>query len=310
MVVTAGLGVAVPSFAADINVGLVVSLSGPNASIGVPYAKGMQAAQAFLPEVAGKKIKLFILDDASDPSNAARNARKLVSEEKVDVLMGDSGAPSAVAMAQVASETGVPMIAVTPLPVDPVKNKWTVSVAQPSSLMLQAVVEQMKKDGVKTIGFIGFSDAWGELVYDALIKEAPAAGIKVVNNERYARTDQSVTGQVLKTITLKPDAVMLGGSGTPGALPFLALRERGYKGRLYGSHALVNPDFLRVAGAAAEGVTLPASPVIVAEQLPDANPVKKAALDFRAIYKRFKTLRRRIYFPRVLSMRGWFWPMP
>lgn len=274
------------ALAADLKVGLVVSLSGPNSSIGLPYKNGMQAALAFKPEMAGRKVKLIILDDGSDPSAAARNARKLVDEEKVDVLMGDSGAPSAVAMAQVARESSVPMVGLTPLPLDPAENKWTITVAQPAQLMIDAVVQRMKKDGVKTVGYIGFNDAWGDLVYEALTATAPAAGIKIVNNERYARPDSSVTGQVLKTMALKPDAVMNGGAGTPGALPFLTLAERGYKGRIYGSHALVNPDFVRVAGAAAEGVILPTGPVVVAEQLPASSPVKKTALEFRAIYEK------------------------
>ena len=152
--------------------------------------------------------------------------------------------------------------------------------------MVDAVVERMKQDGVKTVGYIGFSDAWGDLVYDALMKAAPGAGIKVVSNERYARADPSVTGQVLKIVAMRPDAVMTGGSGTPGALPFLALAERGFKGGVYGQHGLINPDFVRVGGAAGAGRDVPTGPVIVAEQLPDDYPTKKIALDFRAAFQK------------------------
>jgi len=144
----------------------------------------------------------------------------------------------------------------------------------------------MKKDGIKTVAFIGFSDAWGDLVYNALMKSAPAAGIEVVSNERYARTDMSVAGQVLKIIAKRPDAVMTGGSGTPGALPYLSLAERGFKGPVYGQHALINPDFLRVVGAAGRGAVMPTGPVIVAEQLPDSNPTKSIALDFRSVFQK------------------------
>jgi branched-chain amino acid transport system substrate-binding protein len=139
---------------------------------------------------------------------------------------------------------------------------------------------------VKTVGYIGFSDAWGDLVYDALTKSAPAAGIKVVSNERYARADASVTGQVLKIVALRPDAVITGTSGTPGALPYLALSERGYKGQIYGMHALINPDFVRVGGNAVEGLLAPTGPVIVAEQLPDSNPIRKVSMDFRTAYQK------------------------
>jgi branched-chain amino acid transport system substrate-binding protein len=272
--------------AADLKVGLSVSLSGPNASLGVPYSKGMQAAVAYKPEINGRKVQLIILDDGSDPTTAGRNARKLIEEEKVDVIMGTSGAPSAMAMAQVARETKTPMIGLTPLALQGADTEWTVTVAQPTDLMVAAVVDRMKKAGVKTVGYIGFSDTWGDLVYNALTKAAEPAGIKVVTNERYARADASVTGQALKIIAAHPDAVMTGGAGTPGALPYLALSERGFKGPVYGQHGLINADFVRVGGAAANGTQLPTGPVIVAEQLPADYPTRKVALDFRTVFQK------------------------
>jgi branched-chain amino acid transport system substrate-binding protein len=279
-------GAALSAHAADLKVGVNVALSGPNSSLGIPYSKGMQAALAYKAQVNGHKIQLILLDDGSDPTAAARNARKLVQEDKVDVLMGSSGVPSSVAIAQVAKETKTPMIGLSPISIDGADNPWVITVAQPTQLMVDAVVERMKQNGVKSVGYIGFSDAWGDLVYDALMKAAPAAGIKVVSNERYARADQSVTGQVLKIMALQPDAVMTGGSGTPGALPFLALAERGYKGGVYGQHGLINPDFIRVAGASGQGALMPTGPVIVAEQLPDNYPTKKIALDFRKEFQK------------------------
>lgn len=285
-VAAGAVALATGALAADLKVGLSVSLSGPNSSLGIPYAKGMQAALAYKPEVSGRKVQLIVLDDGSDPSTAARNARKLIEEEKVDVLMGSSGVPATVAIAQVGKEAKTPMIGLSPVSLDPADNAWIVTVAQPTQLMVDAVVERMKRDGVKTIGYIGFTDAWGDLVYAALTKAAEPAGIKVVSNERYARADASVTGQVLKIVALRPDGVMTGGSGTPGALPFLALAERGYKGGVYGQHGLINPDFIRVAGASGNGALMPTGPVIVTEQLPDSYPTKKIALDFRAAFQK------------------------
>ena len=279
-------GFACGALAADLKVGLSVSLSGPNASLGVPYAKGMQAALAYKPEVGGRKIQLIVLDDGSDPTTAGRNARKLVEEDKVDVLMGTSGVPSAIAMAQVGREAKTPLIGLTPIALDAADNPWVMTVAQPTQLMVDAVVERMKRNGVKTVGYIGFTDAWGDLVYNALMKAAPLAGITVVSNERYARADASVTGQILKIVALRPDAVMTGGAGTPGALPFLALTERGFKGGIYGQHGLINPDFVRVVGAAGQGALMPTGPVIVAEQLPADHPTRKISLDFRAAFQK------------------------
>ena len=168
------------AFAADLKVGLSVSLSGPNSSLGVPYAKGMQAALAYKPEINGRKVQLIVLDDGSDPTTAGRNARKLIEEDKVDVLMGTSGVPAAIAMAQVGKEAKTPMIGLTPILLDPNENPWVMTVAQPTQLMIDAVVERMKRNNVKTVGYIGFTDAWGDLVYNALMKAAPEAGIKVV----------------------------------------------------------------------------------------------------------------------------------
>jgi branched-chain amino acid transport system substrate-binding protein len=274
------------ALAADLKVGLSVSLSGPNSSLGIPYAKGMQAAVAYRPEINGRKVQLVVLDDGSDPTNAGRNARKLVEEEKVDVLMGSSGVPATIAISQVGRESKTPMIGLSPISLPPAETDWTVTVAQPPQLMIDAVVAKMKKDGVKTVGYIGFSDAWGDLVYNSLMKAAEPAGIKVLTNERYARADASVTGQVLKIVAARPDAVMTGGSGTPGALPYLALAERGFKGNVYGQHGLINPDFVRVAGASANGSFMPTGPVIVAEQLPADYPTKKIALDFRSAFQK------------------------
>lgn len=271
--------------AADLKVGVVTSLSGPISALGIPYQKGVQAAQAYKPMIGGRKVQLIVLDDASDPATAARNARKLVNDEKVDVLIGTSGVPGALAIAAVARETKTLLISPTPVTVPANDDGWTVTVSQPFPLMVAATVGKMKASGVKTVAFIGFSDALGDLAYDSLQKAAAPAGIQVVANERYARGDASVAGQVLKIAAARPDAVFAGNSGTPGALPYLALRERGYKGQIYGTHGLINADFLRVAGASAEGLMVPSGPVVVAEQLPADSPMRKVSLDFRKTYQ-------------------------
>ena len=273
--------------AAQISVGFVTGQTGPGASIGIPYSRGIAAAMAYLDSIEGHKIRLVQIDDGNDPSASTRSARKLVEEEKVDVLFGTAGVPGTVAMAAVAAEQKVPLIGISPLPPTAGKGDggfWAISIPQPPPLMVAAVVGQMKKAGVKSVGYIGFSDAWGDLVYGALSKTTEPNGIKILTDERYARPDTSVTAQTLKIMAAQPDAVMTGGSGTPGALPFIALRERGYKGPIYGTHALINPDFIRVGGASVEGVLAPTGPVIVAEQLPDSNPVKKVGLEFRAAH--------------------------
>jgi branched-chain amino acid transport system substrate-binding protein len=280
-----GACLAANALAADLKVGFITSLSGPVSGLGIPYNKGIQVAAAMHPLIAGRKVQLIVLDDASDPSTAARNARKLVTEDKVDVLIGTSGVPGAMAIAAVARETRTPLISPTPVNLPADDGGWTVTVSQPFPLMVAAVVERMKRAGVKTVAFIGFSDALGDLAYDSLLKAAEPAGIKVVANERYARGDSSVAGQVLKIVATRPDAVFAGNSGSPGALPYLALAERGYRGQLYGTHGLINADFVRVAGGSVEGLMVPSGPVMVADQLAADNPVRKVALEFRSGYQ-------------------------
>jgi branched-chain amino acid transport system substrate-binding protein len=281
-----GAGLALNALAADLKVGFITSLSGPVSSLGIPYAKGIQAGVAYKAEVNGHKVQMIQLDDGSDPATAARNARKLIEEDKVDVVIGTAGSPGALAIAAVARETKTPLISIANANLPGEDGAWMVTLPQPAPLMINAVVERMKKSGVKTVGYIGFSDAWGDLVYDSLLPAAKAAGIQVVTNERFARADTSVTGQVLKIVAAHPDAVLTGTSGTPGALPYRALMERGWKGQIYGTHALINPDFVRVGGAAVEGLLAPTGPVIVAEQLPESNPIRKVSMEYRAAYQK------------------------
>ncbi len=272
--------------AADLKVGFITSLSGPVAALGIPYEKGIRAAFAAQPQIAGHKVQLIVLDDASDPTTAALDARKLVVDDKVDVLIGTAGVPSAMAIAAVANELKTPLISPTPVTLPGANGAWTVTVSQPFPLMVAAVVDRMKRDGVKTVAYIGFSDALGDLAYDSLLSEAKVDGIKVLGNERYARSDSSVAGQVLKMLATHPDAVFAGNSGSPGALPYLALAERGYRGKIYGEHGLINEGFVRVAGKSIEGLQVPSGPVLVADQLPADNPMRKAALQFQAAYQK------------------------
>jgi len=277
---------ALPVKAADINVGLITAMTGPGASIGIPYAKGMAAGVAYKDAVDGIKINLIQLDDATDPSNATRNARKLIEQDKVDVLMGSGSTPSSIAITSVCRELKVPCITLAPVNMPGEPGSWMISIPQPPDLMVSVVVDYMKSAGVKTVGYIGYSDGWGDLVYGGLEKSAPPDGIKILTNERYARSDTSVTAQALHIVSAAPDAVMTGGSGTPGALPFIALRERGYAKEIYGTPAIINPDFVRVGGSAVDGVIASTGPVVVADQLPESNPTKKMSIAYQAAYQK------------------------
>ena len=266
---------------AQIKVGVSISTTGPAASLGIPEKN---TVSLFPAEIAGQKVQYIVLDDASDATQAVKNARKLVSEDKVDLLIGSSITPTSLAMLEVAAETETPMITIAGAAriVEPMdaKRRWVFKTTQHDGQMAAAITQHMSNNGVKTMGFIGFADAYGEGWWGEVEKVAPARKIKVVANERFARTDTSVTGQVLKMVSANPDAILIAGSGTPAALPQKALRERGYKGKIYQTHGVANSDFLRVCAADCEGTFLPAGPMLVVNQLPDTNPVKKSALAY------------------------------
>jgi branched-chain amino acid transport system substrate-binding protein len=271
---------------AEINVGVTVSATGPAASLGIPEKNTF----ALMPKtIAGQKVNYIVLDDASDTTAAVTNTRKLISENKVDIIIGSSTTPNSLAMIDVVSEAKVPMIsmAASARIIEPVdaKKAWVFKTPQNDSMMSEAIIDHMTAAGVKTAGFIGFADAYGEGWYQEFSKMAAAKNLQIVANERYARTDTSVTGQALKLIAAKPDAVLIAGSGTPAALPQKTLKERGYAGKIYQTHGVANADFLRVGGKDVEGTILPAGPVLVADQLPDSNPVKKSALAYIAAYE-------------------------
>ena len=266
---------------ADINVGVIVSATGPAASLGIPEKNTF----ALMPTtIAGQKINYIILDDASDTTKAVTNAKKLIGEDKVDAILGSTITPNSLAMIDVVADAETPMVsmAASSRIIEPMdaKRRWVFKTPQNDSQMAIAITEHMSNSGVKTAAFIGFSDAYGEGWWNEFSKIVEARHIKIVANERYNRSDTSVTGQVLKIISAHPDAVLIAGSGTPAALPQVALKERGYKGTLYQTHGIANNDFLRVGGKDVEGTWLPAGPVLVASQLPDSNPLKKSALAY------------------------------
>lgn len=273
---------------AEIVVGAVNSLTGPIAAIGTNNERGLKAGVAYTGDIGGEKVRVIYFDDASDAATASKLARKLIEEDHVDILIGTAGAPSTSAMVSVATELKVPMVAISPILSVP-KNDglpWAVTMIQTPKDMVGAVVDYIGRTGAKTVGYIGFNDGYGDLVYNSAIAESDKAGVRFNSNERYARADTSVTGQVLKVISTHPDAVLTGGSGSGGALPYVALAERGYKGPVYGNAGTISPDLLRIAGNAAEGTVACTGPITVVNQLPDGYPNKAIGLAFKDIYEK------------------------
>ncbi|HWK63229.1 MAG TPA: ABC transporter substrate-binding protein [Eoetvoesiella sp.] len=267
---------------ADIKVGITLALTGPAASAGLPQKNTVPLLPT---EIGGEKVRYIVLDDGTDPTNAVKNAKKLVFEDKVDLLIGSTATPGTIAVAGVALETQTPHIGLAAFDLPPEQEKWSFKSPWSFQIAADGVVERIKANGGKTIGFIGFSDSLGETWLQAISKAAKAANIRIVAVERFNRTDTSVLSQALKVVAAKPDAVVVGATSAAAAVPQLAIVDRGYKGPIYHTHATATPDFIRMAGKAAEGAIMPAFPIVVAEQLPDAFPGKAQAMAFVRAYE-------------------------
>jgi branched-chain amino acid transport system substrate-binding protein len=268
---------------ADLTIGVSLPLTGPAAGLGIPVKKGL----ALWPQtIAGEKVNLIILDDATDPTQGVKNARRFTTEDNVDVIVGSVATPVGVAMADVAAEAHTVQLVLSPVDLPEGHGGWTFRLAHSTAVMGAAIVNHMKKAGVKTIGFIGYTDAYGESWLKDMTRLTDAAGIKIVDVERFARSDSSVTGQALKLAGANPDAILVVASGSGAAMPEMALFERGYKGQIYQTHAAASRDLMRIGGKEVEGALVVSGPAVVAEQLPASNPSKVLGMDYVQQYEK------------------------
>ncbi|CAG9255752.1 ABC transporter substrate-binding protein [Paraburkholderia unamae] len=271
---------------ADIKVGIDLSSTGPAAAIGITSKNAM----LMWPEtIAGQKADYIVLDDGSDPGAAVRNIRKLINEDHVDVIVGPNITPAALAALDPVAENKTPMITLvgSGSVVEPQQGPrvWAFKMAQTDAAMADVMTRYMAAHGVKTVGFIGFADSYGDSWLNEFTKFAKERNIQIVATERYNRTDASVTGQILKLMAAKPDAMLIAGAGTPTVLPQRTLIERGYKGPVYQTHGIATPEFIKLGGKDVEGTLFPTQPVVVARTLPADQPAQKAALAFVDAYE-------------------------
>ena len=266
----------------EITIGISISTTGPAEALGIPERNALE----FVPkEIGGVPLKIIVLDDGGDPTNATTNARRFVTESKADVIMGSATTPPTIAISNVANEAGIPHIGLAPFPITPERAKWSVDMPQPVPIMGKVLYEHMKAHNIKTVGYIGYSDSYGDLWFNDLKKQGEAMGLQVVDEERFARPDTSVAGQVLKLVAANPDAILVGASGTAAGLPQTALRERGYKGLIYQTHGAASMDFIRISGPAAEGVIMASGPVMDPEDQADSALTKKPGLALDTAYE-------------------------
>jgi len=272
---------------AQIKIGLMVSATGPTSAIGIPQKN----TGDILPRKIGDTtIEYISLEDGGDTTRAVQNAKKLLQENNIDALIGPSTTPNALAILDLLADAKVPLLATvgTSSVVEPLdaKRRWVYKTTQNDDLIASALLKHMTKSGVKTVGFIGFNDPYGENWLKVFSALAEKSGIKVVATERYNRTDSSVTGQTLKLIAAKPDAILIAAVGGPAVLPQATLRDQGYKGPVYQTHAVATDDFIKLGKEKVEGTLLAAGPMLVIDEIPDSNPTKKVAQNYIAAYQR------------------------
>ncbi len=266
----------------EIVIGITITTTGPGAALGIPERNSLD----FVPkEIAGFPLKVIVLDDGGDPTTATTNARRFVTESKADIIMGSSITPPTIAVSNVANEAGIPHIGLSPFPITPERSKWSVTMPQPIPIMGKVLYAHMKAHNIKTVGYIGYSDSYGDLWFNDFKNQGVPLGMTVVDEERFARPDTSVTGQVLKLLAANPDAILVGASGTAAGLPQTELRDRGYKGLIYQTHGAASMDFIRIAGRAAEGVIMASGPVMDPEDQPDSALTKKPGLALVTAYE-------------------------
>src|SRR5690242_438187 len=266
----------------EIVIGISITTTGPAAALGIPERNSLDFV---VKEIGGVPLKVIVLDDAGDPTTATTNTRRFVTESKADIIMGSSTTPSSIAVANVANEAGIPHLGLAPFPITPERAKWSVAMPQPIPIVGKALYDHMKAHNIKTVGFIGYSDSYGDLWFNDFKAQAVPMGMTMVDDERFARPDTSVTGQVLKLVAANPDAILVGASGTAAGLPQTELRDRGYKGLIYQTHGAASMDFIRIAGKAAEGVIMASGPVMDPEDQPDSALTKKPGLALDTAYE-------------------------
>jgi branched-chain amino acid transport system substrate-binding protein len=270
-----------PAGAQEIKVGLTADFTGATAAVGAPFKL---AAEIFPDRLGGLPVKWIVLDDAGNTSTTVKNARKFIDEDKVDVILGSNTIPATMAMLTPAAQSGTPQIALVPVDIPNEQRAWLLNLPQSARIMVGAIVDNMKARNFKRVAFIGYNDGWGELNWKNFEQLTPEEGLQIVAKELYSRTDTSVTAQVLKLLEANPDAIFIGASATPATLPHLTLKDQGFKGQIYHTHGAVSKPFLNAGGKELEGAILPTGPIVVADSLSGANPIKKVALDFTAKY--------------------------
>ena len=281
LTLAAGTGIAADA----IKIGSFLSVTGPASFLGDPELKTLQM---YVDEinanggVNGRQIELVHYDTGGNAKEAVNFAKRLIIKDNVDVIVGGSTSGSTLAVMPLVEKDGVPFISLAGSVkiIDPVQ-KWVFKVPHTDRMAAAKIFEDMKKRGISKIALISGSGGFGKSGRAQTLALAPDYGIEVVSDESYGAKDTDMTAQLTKIRDTDAQAILNFGFGTGPAIVTKNVRQLGIELPLYQSHGVASKKYIELAGAAAEGVRLPAAALLVAEKLSDDDPQKKVLLAYK-----------------------------
>ena len=272
----------------DIKIGVVLDITGAGASLGVPerqtiemLADQVNAAGG----VNGRKVKLYIEDNQSTEDGAAKATTKLLTTEKVDILLGASRTGPSLAMRPIAEKAEKPMVSLAANAKIVDGSKWVFKTAQNDKVVLEKMVDDMKAKGITQVAVARDASGFGEGIPEMLAEVGKAAGITVVKVEKFAPDATDFTSQMTNLRASNPQAVLIWGIPPAAGLAQKAYKQLGLNVPVYQSHGIGNQAFLDTAGDTADGLRAPLGRMLVASQLKDDDPQKPVVTKFIADFK-------------------------
>jgi len=280
---------------APIKIGAFLAVTGPAASLGDPEQKTLELYVEKLNKaggVLGRKLELVSYDSAGDAEKARTFAKRLIEQDKVDVIVGGSTTGETMAVVPLVEAAGMPFISLAGAVVitEPVK-KWVFKTPHTDRMACERIFLDMRDRNIQRIGLISGAGGFDKSMRGECLKVAAANRIEVVADETYGAGDSDMTAQLTKIRTTPGvQAVLNAGFGQGPAIVTKNFRQIGMTVPLYQSHGVASKEYVKLSGDAAEGVRLPAAALLVAESLPDSDPQKKVVVGYKRDYEaRFKS---------------------
>jgi branched-chain amino acid transport system substrate-binding protein len=276
---------------APIKIGSFLAVTGGASFLGDPEAKTLRLYVERVNKaggVNGRQLQAVIYDSAGDARQAVTFARRLIEEDKVDIIVGGSTTGETMAVVPLAEEAQIPFISLAGanVIVEPVK-KWVFKMPHSDRMAVEKIYEDMKKNGKTKAAVLGGSGGFDQSCRKEAKDLAPRYGITVVADETYAATDTDMTVQLTKIKNTPGVEGIVGcGFGAPTAITARNYRQLGMQNiQFYFNHGVGSQQFIDGAGGGAEGIRVPVAALLVADQLAANDPQKKVAADYTAAYR-------------------------